>query len=92
MPGVRPHLLWKPSDRTQYVEYRGRGFWAYDVALGILLKHVIDIAEPLAATPDSEWLVSALSDWRVPAAISDYGLEIDKNWSPAQLSGVRKLV
>ena len=69
----------------QYVEYRDRGFWAYDIALGILLKHVIDIAEPLAATPDSEWLASAVSDWRVPAAISDYGLEIDKNWSATQL-------
>jgi len=69
----------------QYVEYRDRGFWAYDVALGILLKHVIDIAEPLAANPNTEWLASAVSDWRVPAAISDYGLEINKNWSATQL-------
>ena len=75
----------KQVTSKQYVEYRDRGFWAYDVALGILLKHVIDIAAPLTAAPDSEWLASAVSNWRVPAAISDYGFEIDKDWSATQL-------
>lgn len=71
---------------TQYVEYRDQGFWAYDVALGILLKHVIDVATPLMAAPDNDWLASAVSDWRVPAAISDFGFTIDKDWSASQLS------
>ena len=31
--------------QTQYVKYANRGFWAYDVALGVFLKHLIDAAE-----------------------------------------------
>jgi hypothetical protein len=71
---------------TQYVEYRNQGFWAYDAALGILLKHVIDVAAPFTMAPDNDWLASAVSEWRVPAAISDFGFTVDKGWSASQLS------
>ena len=71
--------------KTQYVEYRDRGFWAYDVALAVFLKHVIDIAELRAAAPGTEWLAKSISWWRVVAVVSDYGLEIDQNWSAAEL-------
>jgi hypothetical protein len=31
--------------KTQYAEYGDRGFWTYNVALGIFLKHLIDADE-----------------------------------------------
>jgi hypothetical protein len=69
--------------KTQFVEYATQGFWAYDVALGIFLKHLIDAAEATDQA-DTPWLSSAISSWRVVACISDYGLTLDADWSAAQ--------
>jgi len=71
--------------KTKHVEYRDSWFLAYDVALEIFLKHLIDVAVPHAATPGNEWLTEAISKWRVVAAIPDFGLEIDSTWSPPQI-------
>ena len=69
--------------RTQFVEYADQGFWAYDVALGVFLKHLIDSA---AATDQarSPWLSGAISNWRRVACISDIGLTLDPPWSEEQ--------
>lgn len=69
--------------KTQVVKYAGRGFWAYDVALSVFLKYLLDAAEssPEAHTP---WLSEAKSNWRVWAVISDFGLTLDENWSADQ--------
>ncbi len=79
--------MWAVS-KTQYVSYRDRGFWADDVALGVLLKHLIDFAEPRVAGSDADWLTKAVSWWRVVAGLGggSYGLEIDQAWSPKQLA------
>jgi hypothetical protein len=69
--------------KTQFVEYSNRGFWAYDVALGVFLKHLIDVAEA-SGQADTTWLSSAVSSWREVACISDYGLTLDADWSAAQ--------
>ena len=71
--------------RTMFVEYRGCGFWAYDVAMGIFLKHLIDVAEPLAATSSGAWIAEAVTGWRVNAVISDFGLHIDEEWTAEQM-------
>ena len=71
--------------RTMFVEYRGCGFWAYDVAMGIFLKHLIAVAEPLAATSNGAWIAEAVTRWRVNAVISDFGLHIDEEWSAEQI-------
>src|SRR6267378_1916336 len=68
--------------RTQFVEFGNDGFWAYDVALGVFLKHLIDAAEASGQT-DPTWLSGALWSWRV-ACISDFGLTLDADWSAAQ--------
>lgn len=68
--------------QTQPVTYAGRGFWAYDVALGVFLKHLIDAAEA-SDQAKAEWLSSAISSWRM-ACICDYGLTLDAGWSAAQ--------
>jgi hypothetical protein len=78
--------------KTKHVEYRDRWIWAYDVALSIFLKHLIDIAVPHAATAGNEWLTEAISSWRVVAAIPDYGLNVDPSWSPVQIDVFTRLV
>lgn len=69
--------------RTKYVDYGDRGFWAYDVALDIFLKHLIDAARARdeASTP---WLSAAIMDWMRTASIADIGLSLDPGWSAAQ--------
>jgi hypothetical protein len=69
--------------KTQFVSYSENGFWAYDVALPIFLKHLIDAAE---ASDQAElpWLSEAISWWRTVACISDYGLTLGEGWSEAQ--------
>src|SRR5258708_24236630 len=68
---------------TQYVECENRGFWAYDVALGVFLKHLIDAAEA-SDQAKTAWLSTAISSWREVACISDYGLMLDAGWSAGQ--------
>ena len=68
---------------TQYVEYENRGFWAYDVALGVFLKHLIDAAET-SGQAETAWLATAISSWREVACFSDYGLTLGAGWSAAQ--------
>jgi len=67
--------------RTKYIRSGSRGFWAYDVALDVFLKHLIDVAEA-SDQAKTEWLSAAIESWRV-ACIPDYGLELDPGWSPA---------
>lgn len=76
---------------TLFVEYRSNGFWAYDVAVGILLKHVIDHAEKLAAQENDAWLHDCVEHWRVNAVISDFGLHLDEDWSGSQIQIVWQL-
>jgi hypothetical protein len=59
--------------RTQFVYSRHDALWAYDVALGIFLKHLIDAAEA-SAQAKTPWLRRWVSKWRQVACISEYGL------------------
>ena len=72
--------------KTKYVRYADSGFWAYDVALGIFLKHLIDAAE--ASDPETPWLSTAISEWRAVASIPDIGLTLNEGWSPQRLKFV----
>ncbi|MBX7184393.1 MAG: hypothetical protein K1Y01_04530 [Vicinamibacteria bacterium] len=67
--------------KTQFVEFSNRGFWAYDVALGIFLKHLVDAGE----NPEHaaiQWVQDALPKWRavIAAAGSGLGWRIDEGW------------
>ena len=68
---------------TKGVEFEGRFFWAYDVAAGVFLKHLIDEAEA-SKHIDEPWLSKAVSSWRVQAAITEAGLTLEEEWSSAQ--------
>jgi hypothetical protein len=68
---------------TKGIEFGNRFFWAYDVAAGVFLKHLIDEAEASGQT-DVPWLSQALSDWRVQAAITECGLTLREDWSSEQ--------
>jgi hypothetical protein len=69
--------------KTKFVQYRDNGFWAYDVALGVFLKYVIDIAET-SSMAGSVWLSKRLPQWRVVACINDFGLRLDENRTAIQ--------
>lgn len=70
----------------KFVECNADGFWAYDVALGVFLKHLIDIAEERQEDITGGWLKESVAWWRVVACVGDFGLRIDPNWSAVQLS------
>ena len=69
--------------RTKYVEYRDRGFWAYDVAPDIFLKHLIDAAKA-SEEAGAPWLSAAIADWMRTASIAGIGLSPDPGWPGAQ--------
>lgn len=60
-----------------------RFFWAYDVAAGVFLKHLIDEAEA-SVHANEPWLSKAVSSWRVQASITEFGLTLEEEWSSAQ--------
>ena len=69
--------------KAKFVEFGGRGFRAYDVALGVFLKHLVDAAEA-SGQAGATWLSRAVSAWRVAACIQDLGLTLESGWSEAQ--------
>src|SRR5689334_6247380 len=77
--------------KTIFVEFRGRGFWAFDVVSGVFLKHLIDTASQRLAQQNEPWLADAIAQWRVNAVISDYGLFLDDAWSAEQVQLVTEL-
>ena len=68
---------------TKGIEFEGRFFWAYDVAAGVFLKHLIDEAEA-SEHADEPWLSKAVTSWRLQAAITEFGFTLEEEWSSAQ--------
>lgn len=68
---------------TKGIEFEGRFFWAYDVAAGVFLKHLIDEAEASEQAGEA-WLSEAVSDWRAQAAIAEFGFTLKEQWSSTQ--------
>jgi hypothetical protein len=77
---------------TVYVNFRDRGFWAYDVVSGVLLKHLIDRASVQLVDHPEAWLAEAVAKWRVNVICSNYGLEFHNDWSADQIQVVRELL
>lgn len=77
--------------QNQFIEYRKRGFWAYDVALGVFLKHLIDITEEQSREPEERWLVEAVHWWRIVCCVNSYGLTLGADWSAPQIATFTRL-
>jgi hypothetical protein len=69
--------------KTKLVEYGTQWFWAYDVALGIFLKHLIDASEA-SDHANASWLRNDISSWQEVACIQDFGLAFDAGMSAAE--------
>jgi hypothetical protein len=69
--------------KSQPIIYKDCTIWAYDVVLGIFLKHLIDTAEPRSHELENQWLVEEIAQWRI-ASLYDYCLHIRESWSPKQ--------
>ena len=52
------------------MEFRGRGFWAFDVVSGVFLKHLVDAANQLPRLPENGWVGDAVAMWKVNAAVA----------------------
>ena len=76
---------------TQFVKYGHRGFWGYDVSVGVLIKHLLDAAQK-SGEAHTAWLSQAMSDWRVWAVISDCGFTFDEHWSIEQRKTIIALI
>jgi hypothetical protein len=68
---------------TKAITFLERGFWAYDVAAGVFLKHLIDAAET-SQEANMPWLSDAVSHWRVQAVITEFGFTLEEDWSAEQ--------
>jgi hypothetical protein len=69
--------------KNQGVGFEGRFIWAYDVAAGVFLKHLVEEAEA-SEHKDEPWLLEEVSHWRVQACISDFGITLKEQWSSEQ--------
>ncbi len=77
--------------KTLFVEFRDRGFWAFDVVSGIFLKHLVDVATARLARQHEAWLADAVEHWRFNAVVSDCGLFLEDDWTDEQIQSVREL-
>lgn len=75
--------------KTMYIEYHGEGFWAYDVAVGVFLKHLIDQA---CLHNQSNWLGDCVELWRLNAVVSDFGMHLNHDWSDTERKTVQVLI
>jgi hypothetical protein len=71
---------------TKYVNYGDRGFWAYDIVLGVLVKYLIDAIEA-AGCSRAAFLEKALESWRL-APVIDIGFPLEKSWTALQRQNV----
>ncbi len=77
--------------KTLYVNFRGNGFWTYDVPSSVYLKFLIDAAVQFSKHSPQVWLTDAIHHWRVNALMSDFGLHLDDNWTESEVKTVIKL-
>src|SRR5215469_15493043 len=75
---------------TKYVNYGDRGFWAYDIVLGVFVKYLIDAIEATGCSR-APFLDKALGSWRL-APLMDIGFPLEKSWTPLQRQNVLNFV
>jgi len=78
--------------KTLFIKYGGDGFWAYDVAVGVFLKHLLDQACQQVVRQPLTWLIDSIERWRVDTVVSDLGLYLDPGWTHDQRRVVRTLI
>ncbi len=77
--------------RSVFINFRNRGFWAYDVPSSVFLKFLIDAANDRLESDPSQWLVDAIQNWRVTAVIPDLSHYAEDDWSQPQIESVTEL-
>jgi hypothetical protein len=78
--------------KSLFVEYRGQGFWAFDVVTSVLLKHLVDVAAPRIPA-NGPWLGEVVHKWRVDTILPDcFGVNLDETWSDSQIDVVISLI
>lgn len=75
---------------TVFVHFGDRGIWAYDIVLGVFLKHLIDVAET-ASYSRAPFLNEAIQHWRV-VPIANFGMHLEESWTAGQRQDVINFV
>jgi hypothetical protein len=70
-----------------FVKFGDRGFWAYDFVLGVFLKYLIDVVEATGYS-HAPFVDNALQHWRLAPIIANFGLNLEKSWTPLQRQNV----
>jgi hypothetical protein len=68
------------------VKYGDRGFWVYDIILGVFVKHLVDTIEATGYSR-APFLDEALCTWRL-APFLDIGFPFEKSWTALQRQNV----
>ena len=50
--------------KTKWVGFGERGFWAYDVGLGVFVKYLIDVIEA-SGQAHTPFLAEGIRSWRI---------------------------
>jgi hypothetical protein len=77
--------------QTTYINFRGNGFWAYDVVSSVFLRFMINAAIERTAANTDEWLNDTLENWRVNAVTPDLGFYLDDDWPHTKIATVVEL-
>ena len=75
--------------KTVFVQFRGDGFWAYDVVSSVLANFMVAAANKIES--HNTWLSESIHSWRINAVVSEYGFHLADDWSADQIEVVRKL-
>lgn len=74
--------------KTLYVDFRDVGFWAFDVVAATYIKFLVDAAETRMTSDADSWLADVIQQWRVNAAISDFGFHLNDEWTDSQITTI----
>ena len=78
--------------KTMLVEFRGKGFWAYDVVAAVLLKYMVDAAPQTVDLSTSPWLQEMVSQWQLDAVVTECGFSLNDDWTGGQILIVQDLI
>lgn len=73
---------------TQYIEFRGAGFWVFDVVSSVFLKFLMNAAEEQITANPEDWLRESISHWRINATTTDFGFYLNDDWTEAETAVV----
>ena len=87
---TREHLRDSLSDDLRgdhlYIHFRDNGFWAFETAIDIFLRHLIDRANYYFYQNEFEWLCEGIKEWEINSKSNFSGMYLDEKWAQNQFN------